>query len=109
MSTTAALAESVALAEQLGVDPEALLDVTGRGAIGALYTDLNGTAMAQREFPLRFPLALAYKDAALAVEAAADPERLAVLAATRAQFARAVELGHGARDWAAVVHAALAD
>jgi 3-hydroxyisobutyrate dehydrogenase-like beta-hydroxyacid dehydrogenase len=58
---------------------------------------------------MRFPLALALKDAGLAVDAADAPDRLRVLAATRAQFARAVEQGHGARDWAAVVHAALAD
>jgi len=109
MAGTAALAETVALAEELGVDPRALLDVTGQGAIGALYTRMNAPAMADREFPLNFPLALAHKDAALAVEAAGDPERLAVLTATREQFARAADLGHGARDWAAVIHAALAD
>jgi len=95
MAGTAALAETVALAEELGVDPQAMLDVTGQGAIGALYTGMNAPAMAAREFALNFPLALAHKDAALAVEAAGDPERLAVFSATR--------------DWAAVIYAALSD
>jgi 3-hydroxyisobutyrate dehydrogenase len=103
MSTTAALAETIALAERLDVDPESFLEVTNRGAVAALYTDLNGPAMADREFPLNFPLELAAKDAALALEAAGDPADLQVFAATHAQFARAEELGHGRRDWAAVI------
>jgi 3-hydroxyisobutyrate dehydrogenase len=103
MSTTAALAETIALAERLEVDPESFLEVTNRGAIGALYTDLNGPAMAERAFPLNFPLEHATKDAALALEAAGDAADLQVFAATHAQFARAMELGHGRRDWAAVI------
>ena len=103
MSTTAALAETIALAERLDVDPASFLDVTDRGAIGALYTDLNGPAMADRAFPLNFPLELATKDAALALEAAGDAADLRVFAATHAQFARAKEQGHGRRDWAAVI------
>ena len=77
--------------------------MTNRGAIGALYTDLNGPAMAERAFPLNFPLELATKDAALALEAGGDAADLQVFAATHAQFARAMELGHGRRDWAAVI------
>ena len=103
MSTTAALAETIALAERLDVDPESFLDVTNRGAPAALYTDLNGPAMAEREFPLNFPLEHAAKDAALALEAAGDAAGLRVFEATHAQFARAQELGHGRRDWAAVI------
>jgi 3-hydroxyisobutyrate dehydrogenase len=103
MSTTAALAETIALAERLDIDPASFLEVTDRGAVGALYTGLNGPAMADREFPLNFPLELAAKDAALALEAAGDPADLRVFGATHAQFARAEELGHGRRDWAAVI------
>jgi 3-hydroxyisobutyrate dehydrogenase len=103
MSTTAALAETIALAERLDVDVASFLDVTDRGAIGALYTDLNGSAMAERTFPMNFPLELATKDAALALEAAGDPADLPVFLATHAQFARAEELGHGRRDWATVI------
>jgi len=107
MSTTAALAETVALAEQLGVDPEAFLDVTDGGAVGALYTRSNVPAMAARELPVNFPLALAAKDARLALEAAGDAaSRLRVFQATHEQFARGVEQGHGERDWAAVIDTA---
>jgi 3-hydroxyisobutyrate dehydrogenase len=106
MSTTAALAETIALAERLDVDPESFLDVTNRGGICALYTDLNGPAMAGRAFPLNFPLEHATKDAALALEAAGnDAAELRVFAATHMQFARAQERGHARSDWAAVIYA----
>jgi 3-hydroxyisobutyrate dehydrogenase len=107
MSTTAALGETIALAEKLDVDPALFLDVTDRGALGALYTELNGPAMAGRAFPLNFPLQLATKDAALALEAAGETADLRVFAATHAQFARAEELGHARADWAAVICAAV--
>jgi 3-hydroxyisobutyrate dehydrogenase len=108
MATTAALGETLALADALGVDPQGFFDVTDRGAIGALYTELNGASMVAREFPLRFPLVHATKDAALALEAAGDAAgEMRVLGATHAQFARAEALGHGTRDWAAVIYAAL--
>lgn len=107
MSTTAALAETLALAECLDVDPAGFFDATGNGAVGALYTELNGPAMVARTFPRNFPLALAAKDAGLALEAAGDRARaLRVLAATHAQYARAIEQGHGEDDWAAVIYAA---
>jgi 3-hydroxyisobutyrate dehydrogenase len=107
MSTTAALAETLALAESLGVDPAGFFDATGNGAIGALYTELNGPAMVARDFPRNFPLALAAKDARLALEAADDRAgALRVLAATHEQYVRAVEQGHGDEDWAAVIYAA---
>jgi 3-hydroxyisobutyrate dehydrogenase len=54
-----ALAETIALAEDLGLDPESFLEVIGRGAMGVEYTELNGPAMIARDFPLNFPLALA--------------------------------------------------
>jgi 3-hydroxyisobutyrate dehydrogenase len=109
MSTTAALGETIALAEKLDVDPALFLEVTDRGALGALYTDLNGPAMSERAFPLNFPLELATKDAALAMEAAGEASDLRVFAATHTQFARAEELGHGRRDWAAVICAAVGE
>jgi 3-hydroxyisobutyrate dehydrogenase len=109
MAITAALGETVALAERLRVDPMVFLDVTDGAEIGALYTRHNAAAMAARDFPLAFPLALAAKDAALALEAAGGDPALRVLAATHAQFARADALGLGDSDWAAVVHAALGE
>lgn len=109
MAMTATLAETLALGEKLGVDPEWFFDVTERGAIAGLYTELNGAAMVAREFPVNFPLELATKDTALALEAAGEGAGLRVLEATREQFERAEQLGLGKSDWAAVIHAAARD
>lgn len=111
MAMTATLGETVALAEALQVDFSDFLDATDRASIGALYTEQLGIMMTERSFePARFPLALARKDAALALEAAGDGAgRLQVFAATERQYSRAAELGHGDSDWAAVLHAALHD
>jgi 3-hydroxyisobutyrate dehydrogenase-like beta-hydroxyacid dehydrogenase len=65
--------------------------------------------MAKRAFPVNFPLELATKDAALALEAAGEVADLRVFEATHAQFAHATELGHGRRDWAAVICAAVGE
>lgn len=107
MAMTATLAETLALAEVLDVDPAGFFDATDRGAMAGLYTELNGAAMVARDFPVNFPLALATKDTALALEAAGARVELRVLEATREQFERAEELGLGDSDWAAVIHAAL--
>lgn len=111
MAMTATLAETVALAEALGVDFGDFLDATDRAQLAAAYTEQLGVAMGERAFePVGFPLALARKDAALALEAAADgAARLQVFAATERQYGRAVEMGHGDEDWAAVVRAALSE
>jgi 3-hydroxyisobutyrate dehydrogenase len=109
MSTTAALAETIALAETLDVDPGLFLEVTDRGGMGGPYTEENGPAMAERAFALNFPLELATKDAALALEAAGGRADLRVFAATHAQFARAEELGHGRSDWATVILAVIGE
>lgn len=109
MAMTATLAETLALGERLGIDPEWFFDVTDRGAMAGLYTELNGSAMVARDFPVNFPLALATKDTTLALEAAGEGPGLRVLEATRELFERAEELGLGASDWAAVIHAAAGD
>jgi 3-hydroxyisobutyrate dehydrogenase len=109
MAMTAALAETLALAEELDVDPSQFFEVTEEGAMAALYTELNWPAMVERDFPLNFPLALATKDTALALDAAGEGPDLRVLEATRQQFERAEELGHGQSDWAAVIYAAASE
>ena len=65
------LSESVALAEGLGVDPAAFLDIIDGGPLGPPYAKMKGTMMIERSYEPSFSLALAAKDARLALEAAA--------------------------------------
>ena len=100
------LAESVALAERLGVDPAAFLEIIDGGPLGPPYAKMKGTMMIERSYEPSFPLALAAKDAGLALDAAAASGlELPALRAIRAQLEKAVERGHGDADMAAAVEA----
>ena len=64
-------AETLALAEGLGVDPTQVLGLLAGGALDAPYVQAKGAAMVRRDFEPSFRLALAAKDARLAEDAAA--------------------------------------
>jgi 3-hydroxyisobutyrate dehydrogenase len=100
------LAESVTLAERLGADPATFLDIIDGGPLGPPYAKMKGTMMIERSYEPSFSLALAAKDARLALEAAdAQGLDLPALRAIRTQLEKAVELGHGDEDMAAAVEA----
>jgi 3-hydroxyisobutyrate dehydrogenase len=100
------LAESVTLAETLGADPARFLEIIDGGPLGPPYAKMKGTMMIERSYEPSFSLALAAKDARLALEAAeAQGLELPALRAIRAQLEKAVELGHGDEDMAAAVEA----
>ncbi|MEJ7716694.1 MAG: NAD(P)-dependent oxidoreductase [Thermoleophilaceae bacterium] len=96
------VAEAVALASSIGVDPERFLEAIEGGPLGVPYADLKGRAMIADEFPPSFALSLARKDADLVLEAAADLE-LPFARAAGEQLRRAEAAGHGDDDLAAVV------
>jgi 3-hydroxyisobutyrate dehydrogenase len=99
---TAALAESVALAEHLGVDPRQFLDAIDGGAVGAPYAQIKGPMMIDGEYPTSFPVRLAHKDVCLILDAAGDALPLRVAEAVAAQFSAAIDAGAGEDDMAAV-------
>jgi 3-hydroxyisobutyrate dehydrogenase len=100
------LAETVAFAEQIGVDPQAFLDTIDGSAAGSPYAQIKGRMMVTREFPAAFPLRLALKDLDLVLEAAdRHGTEMPLAQAAARRFRRAVELGHGDEDMAAVYHA----
>jgi 3-hydroxyisobutyrate dehydrogenase len=92
------LAETIALAEGLGVDPRRFLEMIDGGPMFAPYAKLKGEAMIAREFPPSFPLSLAAKDAGLITEAAPD---LPLPKLVREQMLKAADAGHGDEDMAA--------
>ncbi len=106
LSLTAAVGQSLALAEALGVDPELVLDAISGGAVDTPYAHAKGGQILAGEHPVSFTLDGALKDAGLirraAEEAGVDP---GVLRALEAVFQRAHDAGHGAEDMSAV-HAA---
>jgi 3-hydroxyisobutyrate dehydrogenase len=96
------MAETVLLAERLGVEPRAFLDIIDGGPMGPPYAKLKGTNMVERRYEPNFSLKLAHKDADLIAAAAADLP-LARLISER--MAAAIAAGHAEEDFSAVVEA----
>ncbi|MBW3605207.1 MAG: NAD(P)-dependent oxidoreductase [Actinobacteria bacterium] len=99
---TGALAESIALADHLELDPRSFLDAIDGGTVGAPYAQIKGALMIDDEYPTSFPARLASKDVRLVLEAAGGELRMRVAGAVAAHFAAAVEAGDGEQDMAVV-------
>jgi 3-hydroxyisobutyrate dehydrogenase len=63
-------AETLALAEGLGLDPQLVLDALADGPLDLPYLQMKGKAIIERDFEPSFRLALAAKDASLIEESA---------------------------------------
>jgi 3-hydroxyisobutyrate dehydrogenase len=97
----ATLAETVAFAEELGVDPDEFLEAIGGGPLDLPYAGMKAPMMIEGEYPTSFPAKLARKDAGLVLEAANElPMKVSEAAA--ALFDAAIEAGHGDDDMAAI-------
>jgi 3-hydroxyisobutyrate dehydrogenase len=98
VSVVEGAAETLALAEGLGLDGSAFFDAIDGGPLDMPYLRLKGGAMLERDFEPTFALELASKDARLAVESA---ERagldLPALKAISARMLQAVP-EHGKED-----------
>jgi 3-hydroxyisobutyrate dehydrogenase len=94
-------AEMLALARAVGVDPEDVLAAIAGGPLDLPYLQLKARMMLDGEFDPSFRLALAAKDAGLALEAAREAGlELPMLEANAEHFARAAR-EHGDEDLAA--------
>jgi 3-hydroxyisobutyrate dehydrogenase len=70
LTVTEGTAETIALAQGLGLDPQLFLDAVSGGTLDLPYLRIKGEAILNRDFTPAFRLALAAKDAALVAEAA---------------------------------------
>jgi 3-hydroxyisobutyrate dehydrogenase len=99
------LAETIALAEGIDLDPRRFLEAIAGGALDSGYAQTKGKAMIERHFPPSFPLRLARKDVGLVLQAASRQDvdlGLAPVIADR--FDRAIAAGHRDDDIAAAIH-----
>jgi 3-hydroxyisobutyrate dehydrogenase len=64
------VAETIALAEAMGLDANLLIDAIAGGPLGSPYAVAKGRAMIDRNFEPGFALRLAFKDVGLALDAA---------------------------------------
>lgn len=72
LTLTAGTAQSLALAQALGVEPKQFLDLIAGGPLDAGYAQLKGKAMLAEDFTTAFGLGGAAKDAGLIREAATE-------------------------------------
>jgi 3-hydroxyisobutyrate dehydrogenase len=92
------LGQTMALAEQLGVEPATFLETIDGAPMGSPYAQLKGKAMVDENFEPSFPLRLAAKDARLVQDAS---EGLPLIDLVARRLAEGVEAGHGDLDLAA--------
>ncbi len=103
---TAAVGQSVALATQLGLDPQLFLDALDGGASDSPYVHVKGAMMLSGEFPASFALDGVRKDLGLIREAElASGTATTLTDAALACYDAAAAQGHGSEDMAAVVAA----
>jgi len=102
----AATAQAIALAQNLGLDPQVFLDTVRGGAVDTPYLRIKGQAMIAGEFPPSFTVDGAVKDTGLIAAAMRESGTdAALMDAVARQFRKAADGGHGGEDMAAVYRA----
>ncbi|MEJ5944244.1 NAD(P)-dependent oxidoreductase [Pseudokineococcus basanitobsidens] len=96
-AATAAMADALALAEQLGTDPADLRDVLDGGPLGMPYALGKAAMMTSGDYPAGFPAELALKDLDLAASDGPDPLPDA-LQRVRERLRGAAPAGRGRED-----------
>jgi 3-hydroxyisobutyrate dehydrogenase len=109
LTVTDAIAETIAFAEGVDLDPALYLEAIAGGPLDLGYAHVKGPGMIAGELPVAFPLKHALKDAELILEAAERHAFDPLLAETvRDRYAQAADDGHAEQDMAMVVAAARA-
>jgi 3-hydroxyisobutyrate dehydrogenase len=105
-STITGVAQAIALAEALGLDPQLFPDTIAGGPLDMPYAQLKAKSMIAGEFPPSFAVSGVVKDLGLIAAAMRGVDvHSGVVEAVAATFRTAEAGGHGDEDMAAVVHA----
>jgi 3-hydroxyisobutyrate dehydrogenase len=108
MTTVAATAEAMALAEAFGLDGMRFLEGIEGTALDNGYAQTKGRMILAGDYPAAMRLAKGAKDARLVTEATREVGlRGQVIGAAAELMARALELGHDDEDMAATYFAAI--
>jgi 3-hydroxyisobutyrate dehydrogenase len=106
LTSVAAVAQSVALADALGIDPKLFLSLISGGPLDMPYAQIKAPAMMQRDYPAAFPASGAAKDARLVGELAGQVGiDSSVVDAARALLETAAARGFQDDDMAAMYEA----
>ena len=105
-ANTATVGEALIVAQQTGVDLDALVRVMGKGSGGSAMLDLKSGPMREHDYTTLFKLEHMLKDVRLCLEAG-QAAGVPFAAASRARdvLVAALARGHGADDFAALIEA----
>lgn len=102
MALTHGVAESLAMAEGLGIDPALVVDVVTGGPMDSGYFQMKSTAILGNDYTPSFSVVNALKDSKLVIEAAKEAGvQVDTVEAGIQRFERAIAAGHGEKDMAA--------
>jgi 3-hydroxyisobutyrate dehydrogenase len=108
VNLVSAAAESLNVADALGVDPEAFLAAVRGGALDTPYLQSKSRALLSGDLTPMFGLATAHKDTRLILDAVRGTGvPVDLLEASAARFARAEKGGHGGQDMIATYFAGI--
>jgi 3-hydroxyisobutyrate dehydrogenase len=103
-SLTEGVAETIALTEALGLDPQLFIAAIDGGPLGSPYAVAKARAALAGEFDPGFALRLAFKDVGLALDAARTRQlELPITEAISRRWQQAIADGHGDEDVSAVI------
>ncbi len=106
LALTSGVAEALALARGLGLDPRLFPEIVAGGPLDSPYLQAKAAAILTGDYTPNFAVRSGEKDARLILQAAESAGvRLDLAAACRERFRRAVEQGHGEEDIAATYFA----
>lgn len=106
LNTVENVAETVAFAQALGVDPQRFLESIAGGNMDMAYAHFKTEAILTGNLEPSFSLRLAEKDVALILDAAREAGvDLGLAPVTVDRMQRAIDLGHGDEDMAATYYA----
>src|SRR2546427_2725800 len=102
-SLTEGVAETIALTEALGLDPQLFIEAIDDGPLGSPYAVAKARAALAGEFVPGFALRLAFKDVGLALDAARERDlELPITEAISRRWQKAIADGHADEDVSAV-------
>jgi 3-hydroxyisobutyrate dehydrogenase len=103
-SLTEGMAETMALTEALGLDPQLFIEAIDDGPLGSPYAETKARLALAGKLDPGFALRLAYKDVGLALDAARDRNlELPITEAIARRWGQAIADGHADEDVAAVI------
>lgn len=109
LGVVGALAEALAVADALDVDPSLLFEAVRDGPLDLPYARAKGEEMMEHKYPTAFSVRMAAKDGRLIEEATVTAGcKVPIVADVRRALERSAELGHADDDIAALYEALIA-